>query len=133
MSVGRPLPRSVRAHGWAVFVLVALIGFASAAQEGRIRMVSRDKSKLREGARLIDRDGKFSDRGERWYFNLGPEAESFTILENQTLERVVSASSNQDEGQTWTVTGLVTEFNGNRYLLLERAVLRPKKSETARP
>ena len=121
-----------RARYWGIFIVIACLAVASAAQDKKIQVVykanNKDKSKLREGARIIDREGSFSERGGRYYFQVDAESEAFTLLENQTLERVASASSNQDSDQKWTVTGVVTEFNGGKFVLLERAVLKPRKN-----
>lgn len=97
-----------------------------------MREKSKEKSKLREGSRLIDREGRVSERGGRYFFVPDGDVEQFSLLENLTLERVTSASSNQDDGQKWIITAVVTEFQGARFLLLERAVLRPVKGGRAR-
>jgi hypothetical protein len=124
-----------RAGGWGVLFLAGSLAMVSLAQEGRMPQIARstgkDKTKLREGSRLIDRAGSFSDRGGRYFFSAEGESEPFTLLENQTLERVTSASSNQDDNAKWTVTGVITEFKDGRFLLLERAVLGPRKASEA--
>lgn len=109
-------------------LLVAVVVAAAAAQESTLRQSARsgkDKTQLREGARLLDREGTLAERGERWVFTPDSEKEGFTLLENQTLERMTSAASNSTQEQKWSVSGVVTEFQGNHYLLLERAVLLP--------
>jgi hypothetical protein len=109
---------------------------AGPAQDKKIqvgyRSPTKEKSRVREGARLTDRDGVFSERGGRYFFLIDGDTEPYTMLENQTLERVASATSNQDSDQKWTVTGVVTEFNGGKFILLERAVLQPRKSASGR-
>ncbi len=121
-----------RARGWGIFLILVCLAWAGIAQEGRSPLVARstkEKSKLREGSKITDRAGKFSQQLERYHFELlDAEGGSFTLLENQLLERVSSATSNQDENAIWSVTGVITEYNGNRFLLLERAVLKPRKS-----
>lgn len=131
--LGRHLP--INAIGWGILALSACLTALEPAQENGVQVTyrsSKEKSKLREGARLVDKVGKISERGGRHFFVPEGDTEQFTLLENQTLERVTSASSNQDDGQTWTITAIVTEFHGTRFLLLERAVLRPTKGGRAR-
>lgn len=116
------------------------VGAVGVAQEDNYQRVSRnskdrsskEKSKIREGARLVDKEGRISERGGRYFFAPDGESEPFTLLENQTLERVASASSNQDVEQKWSISAQVTEFHGMKFLLLERAVLRPHKAVGAR-
>lgn len=128
--------QTVRLFGWTIFasascLVLACLAAASVAQEGGVPVAYRstnEKSKLREGARLIDKQGAFSERGGRHFFAADGESEPYTMLENQTLERVSSASTTSEDGQKWVITALVTEFNGGKFLLLERAVLRPTHS-----
>jgi hypothetical protein len=130
------LPAIFRAPSWGIFLILASLAWVGTAQESRPSLVARsakEKSKLREGSKIIDRSGRFTLRLERYQFDsLEVDGGSFTLLENQLLERVSSATSNQDENAIWAVTGVITEYNGNRFLLLERAVLKPRKSTQAR-
>lgn len=122
----------IRLFGWMIFTAAACLAVASLAQEGDVSVALRstkEKSKLREGARLIDKIGTFSERvGGRVSFTAEGEPEPYTMLENQTLERVTSASTTTEDGQKWVVSALVTEYNNAKFLLLERAVLRPTQS-----
>jgi hypothetical protein len=59
---------------------------------------------------------------------LEEKGESFRVLENLALERI-----NRELGQArgnlqWTVSGIVTEFRGNNYLLVTRAVVKSAES-----
>ena len=106
--------------------------------------------RLREGTRITDVPGTFQFSGDRVAFHPDhlshpgsssqsagksrpgstgrPEgklekAESFRVLENLALERI-----NRELGQArgnlqWTVSGIVTEFRGNNYLLVTKAVV----------
>ncbi len=54
----------------------------------------------------------------------GDKGESFRVLENLALERI-----NRELGQArgnlqWTVSGMVTEFRGNNYLLVTKAMVK---------
>jgi hypothetical protein len=121
----------IRLFGWMIFASAACLAVASVAQEGDVSVAYRstkEKSKLREGARLVDKEGTFSERGGRHFFTVAGEPEPYTMLENQTLERVTSASTTTEDGQKWVVSALVTEYNNAKFLLLERAVLRPTQS-----
>ena len=45
-------------------------------------------------------------------------------LPNLNLERIVRTLKNSDDAQSirWSVSGIVTEFNGRNHLLISRAV-----------
>jgi hypothetical protein len=83
--------------------------------------------RLREGTRITDVPGSFQFSGDRVSFHPdGKEdkGESFRVLENLALERI-----NRELGQArgvlqWTVSGMVTEYRGNNYLLVTKAVVK---------
>ncbi len=77
----------------------------------------------REGSRL-KLSGKFQPgTGQRWIFLVSAkegerkETSRFTLLENQALERVAKdpAAAKTD----WLVEGMVTEYRGENYLMLD--------------
>jgi hypothetical protein len=90
---------------------------------------AKEKLRVREGLELTDRIGTFELSGDRARFVAADDGVSLIGLENLSLERVIHAiRDNPQQGQSWKVSGVVTEFEGRNYLLITRAILaaRPK-------
>jgi hypothetical protein len=81
------------------------------------------KFRLREGTTITNQAGHFRHEGEGAVFVLDKERE-LMALPNLSLERITRTLKGFDEpeGVRWTVSGVVTEFNGRNYLLISRAV-----------
>lgn len=76
---------------------------------------------LREGTTVADELGAVVSAGGRLEF----QAESgrrFILLENLGLQRVARAMAENPHATLWRVTGTATEFQGDNYLLLSRAI-----------
>jgi hypothetical protein len=89
----------------------------------------KERIRVREGLELTDRIGTFELSGDRARFIAADDGLALIGLENLSLERVIHAiRDNPQQGQTWKVSGVVTEFEGRNYLLITRAILaaRPK-------
>ena len=86
---------------------------------------SADVKKLRwrEGKRLVDHGGHFRQDGDGAVF-VSETGHELVALENLNLERVTRTLKASDESESirWSVNGVVTEFNGRNYLLIQRAV-----------
>jgi hypothetical protein len=80
--------------------------------------------RLREGTKLIDVVGAFDFSGERAAFHPDGSRDSFRVLENLALERISRILSEGRGPRQWTVSGLITEFRGTNYLLVQKAVIR---------
>jgi hypothetical protein len=81
--------------------------------------------RLREGAKFHDRVGRFQVQGERVNFLPDDKSpESIRVLENLALERVSNGLIDPRSPNRWIVSGTVTEYRGNNYLLITRAVMR---------
>lgn len=78
---------------------------------------------LREGTRIVDQTGYFRMTGDRVVFFSTQRNTRYMALENLNLERIVNAMANQPRQRKWKVTGMLTEFHGDNYLLVEKAVL----------
>jgi len=88
----------------------------SAAQApGRLR--------LREGTALRGLVGSIRPLGDRWTLFLSQRDERYILLENLALERILRTNASFTEAPDWTVDGTVTEFRGQNYLLIEKALL----------
>ena len=80
--------------------------------------------RMREGTRLIDVVGSFQTAGDRVSFHPDGKGESYRVLENLALQRVDEYLGANRGTPTWTVSGVMTEFRGSNFLLLQKAVVR---------
>jgi hypothetical protein len=83
----------------------------------------KSKHRLREGTELTDQAGRFRQEGDGAIF-VSESDHELVALPNLNLERVVRTLKGSDEAESirWHVNGVVTEFNGRNYLLIQRAV-----------
>jgi len=100
-------------------------------KRSRVQQSEENKQRLREGTKITNRLGRFRQAGDRATFVTENNIE-LGGLPNLNLERVVRMLKSVDEPDSiwWSVSGLVTEFSGRNYLLIERAVY---KSATPPP
>ena len=96
---------------------------SSYLEKSRMQSDDEDKHRLREGTKITNRLGRFKQSGDRATFVVEGNLE-FGGLPNLNLERVVRMLKSVDEPESiwWSVSGVVTEFSGRNYLLIERAV-----------
>jgi len=87
---------------------------------------AKTKDRLREGTELVDVTGHFKLTGDRATFYLADGSARFNGLENLTLERVSTVIAEDPTPMERIVTGKITEFKGNNYLLITRAILKAK-------
>lgn len=81
------------------------------------------KQRLREGTTWTDRAGVFELTGDRARFKTSDDGTIVLGLENLSLERVIHTLRDDPmPGQTWKVSGLITEFEGRNHILITRAV-----------
>lgn len=95
--------------------------------------VPASATRMREGAKLTDYVGKFEVTGERITFYPSAGGEPLRALENLTLERVAHELAGIRREREWSVTGVVTEFQGGNYLLVTRAILKLSSDAAERP
>lgn len=113
----------------ALILLALLIPFWShAIGQDRATNGKGAPSRVREGTKI---------KGDRGIFHIGVdrvEYESVSglprmqVLENITLERIVNDSSAEARIQ-WQVDGLVTEYQGRNYILIEKAFVAASEAE----
>jgi hypothetical protein len=84
----------------------------------------RSGDRQREGTRLTDVVGRFELAGDRVTFHPANERENYRVLENLALERVGQVLGESRARHEWTVTGVLTEYRGANYLLLQKAVIK---------
>lgn len=88
---------------------------------------------LREGTFLVDRMGRLS-RGadpQSWEFAFEADGRSMkdppvVILPNLKLMQMVDAVKNANRDLRFRITGMVTEYNGRNYVLLEKVLVVPE-------
>lgn len=81
------------------------------------------KHRLREGTELVDQPGIFRVAGDRMTFFTDLGEGRFVVLENLALERVGNVIGEYQAPPYWRVTGTLTEYQGENFLLIHRAVL----------
>ncbi len=80
--------------------------------------------RIREGSRLVDQIGEFQKSGDQINFFAKEGNGAVRVLENLALERVARVLDDNPTMRVWSVTGTITEFRGENYLLVTRAVLK---------
>lgn len=88
--------------------------------------------RYREGTKLVDRAGHFRVQGDQVFYYIDDDQHRFTGLPNLNLERVALAITDDASQLEWSVTGVVTEYRGTNYILVERAILKTKGARAAR-
>jgi len=87
--------------------------------------------RLREGTVLTDVWGCFKATGDRITFVANTGNLTLVALENLNLERIARAVADTPAQLEWKVTGTVTEYGGANFLLVERAILKPRTHANA--
>lgn len=91
----------------------------------KITVASESKQgRIREGSKLVDQIGEFQKSGDQINFFAKQPHGALRVLENLALERVVRVLDDNPAKRVWSVTGVITEFRGENYLLVTRAVLK---------
>jgi hypothetical protein len=95
----------------------------STAARNAVEGDEKVKQRWREGKRLINHGGHFRQDGDGAVF-VSEKGHELVALANLNLERVTRTLKASDESESirWSVNGVVTEFNGRNYLLIQRAV-----------
>ncbi|WP_425614656.1 hypothetical protein NA78x_004530 [Anatilimnocola sp. NA78] len=120
------------------FLFLVAIAVATATSDGlavdppparpvalrRVQDGERSGERQREGTKLTEVVGRFELAGDRITFYPNGSRDSYRVLENLALERVGQVLSESRARQEWTISGVLTEFRGNNYLLLNKAVVK---------
>ena len=83
-----------------------------------------------KGSVLKNVSGTFQAAGERIVFCPSDREAALPVLENLALERVWGMLESVG-GRMWSVSGMVTEYRGRNYLLIDRAVVRSQAAKSA--
>lgn len=122
-----PRSRVARLVRWLLLVAILLVWcpYPLAADPPAPRPKAKNtKSKqklLREGQRLEDVAGRFEPAGKRFAFVVENAPQRFLVLENLNLERIIKMSDVYPVPIRWKVSGLITEFKEENFLLIETA------------
>jgi hypothetical protein len=96
-----------------------------AAVDSKDRKVETNKSDslVREGTELNNLRGriKVSPNSGRSMVYEEQSKRSLICLENLWLQRVIAAQKNEDQSIIWSLTGKVTEYEGQNYFLILQA------------
>ena len=118
--------------------LVLVSGFVVVAQRAEVPLPPGQESKsiaipptkqtprakrLREGTAFKDKHVFFLQAGERTILYTVGDNQRFTCLENLALERIWTTMQAKPEWQFWKIEGEFTEFRGENFVLIHRAVV----------
>lgn len=80
----------------------------------------KNRERHREGSRLTALVGTFTPAGRRWTFVADSGDLAYLVLENRSLERVAKAIAEDPQDRHWKISGELTEYFDDNYLLIER-------------
>lgn len=78
----------------------------------------------REGARIVERRGRFEVHGDRVIFFAQEPDAHYVVLENLALERVTRVVEESGPQLVWSVTGTLSEYRSSNYLMISRAMVK---------
>lgn len=116
----------------ALFLAVAAITTPSSKAAPPTRAAA-ESTRLREGHILTDVQGTFDAAGNRVQFRPADGSSSLRVLENLALERVTRILEETRSDRLWLVSGTVTEYRGENYLLITRVVLTSRSNANVAP
>ncbi len=121
-----------RFHSPAFWVILTAVGIAITANLGsengslsesssfaEEKIASSKPTIMREGTSMPESVGVFRVVGDRIQFVERDGSRSFRCLENLMLQRVQQVIADESTETAWIVTGQVTEFKGENFLLIE--------------
>lgn len=85
--------------------------------------------RIREGTLFQNKRGFFRTVGGRTMLYSLDESEDYICLENLHLERILNAIAERPGRNVWSIDGEYTEFRGENYVLIRRAILSPSGVE----
>ncbi|MDR0705294.1 MAG: hypothetical protein LBF88_09940 [Planctomycetaceae bacterium] len=81
------------------------------------------KKRNREGTIFQGKKVFFRQTGNRTTMYTENDNERFVCLENLNLERILKAMDEKPSRTTWKIDGEFTEFRGENYVLIRRAII----------
>ena len=93
-----------------------------AGERPSLSSMAKEESSMREGALLSEVKGRFRKQGERLLCIEDGTNKSCQCLENLSLQRMEASQQDDDRKVAWIVSSKVTEFKGENFLLVEKAI-----------
>ena len=90
-------------------------------------------NRFREGTTFKDKHVFFRQTNDRTVLYTTLDNQKFTCLENLHLERILTTIQEKPERQFWKIDGEYTEFRGENFVLIRRAVVAQAPVTTAAP
>ena len=90
-------------------------------------------NRLREGTTFKDKHVFFRQINDRTVMYTTHDNQIFLCLENLHLERILTATQEKPERQFWKIDGEFTEFRGENFVLIRRAVVAQAPVTNAAP
>lgn len=82
---------------------------------------------IREGTRIVKSRATCRSAADRLSITLDEHSQPLIALENLAAQRVLESVLDDAGDSVWIVSGQVTEFQGQNYLLLDRVVRESKR------
>ena len=82
---------------------------------------AESQERIREGTIVTDLIGQFKVAGDLATFTVNDSGQRFGGLENLNLARITNIIRD-DPTADWSISGLVTEFRGSNYILIQKAI-----------
>jgi len=115
---------------WLCAVLAAPV--ALHAQQGDDPQAPSAVQKQREGA-VLEMTGIFKATGDRVAFYPADGKDSYLALENLALNRISISLTETRTPRVWSIKGMITEYRGSNFLLVQRAVMLPLAAKPRPP
>ena len=93
-----------------------------ASDRPSLAQMAKEETAMREGTPITEVKGRFRKQGERFQFVEEGSSKAFKCLENLCLQRISMNQQDDERKVIWLVSAKVTEFNGENFLILDKAV-----------
>jgi len=124
--------RSVSGWGIVLFGAFAVLSCMVLAADSQLESEaptasdSASGARLREGTKLQEQVGEFQKTTDRVNFYPKDGQGAIRVLENLAMERVARVLQDSPTPRLWSVSGVITEYRGENFLLITRAVLKAR-------
>jgi hypothetical protein len=93
---------------------------------------TKPAERLRENTRLADIAGVFQSVGnDSVSFSPAGSKDSYRLLENLALERIIRTLDENRGSRPGTASGIITEFRGTNYLLVTKAIFPSQEGDSS--
>ncbi len=84
---------------------------------------------VREGKKLVNREGRVDRRGERTYFIFDSGDPPMILLPNKKLQRMEDLCEYGEKPMRFRISGIVTQYRNRNYVTMTKMVVIPKMME----